>query len=298
MDLSDAIETYQNGGRAALEAQATARDWYQVHIEWPDWTTAEHTAAHELGPRLQQLQASGIVDGWWFIRKAPCWRLRLKPGQGATPDDLQAASSAVLDHLLSNALISRWRRTMYEPETVAFGGAQGMEIAHSLFCADSANILTYASQPKPDIGRRELSILLCNALFDGASQEWFERGDIWDRVTQMRPAPRDAPTGRLVSLAASIRTLLAFNLQPENPLSDADNALIAYTDWASAFCQAGQAIAAAAGEGTLIHGIRDTLRHHVIFHWNRLGLPASTQSNLAHAARTAVFSSSSSNHSR
>ncbi|MGH4017309.1 MAG: hypothetical protein ACRDSL_25970 [Pseudonocardiaceae bacterium] len=27
-DLSDAIETYQRAGHAALETQATARDWY------------------------------------------------------------------------------------------------------------------------------------------------------------------------------------------------------------------------------------------------------------------------------
>jgi thiopeptide-type bacteriocin biosynthesis protein len=156
-----------------------------------------------------------------------------------------------------------------------------MEIAHSLFCADSVNILMYVSQPKPAIGRRELSILLCNALFDGAGQEWFERGDIWHRVTHTRPAPQDTPSERLVSLADSIRTLLSYDLQPVSPLSEVDNASGAYADWASAFREAGRAIAIAAGQGALVQGIRDTLRHHVIFHWNRLGLPAKTQSNLA-----------------
>jgi thiopeptide-type bacteriocin biosynthesis protein len=295
-DLTDAIETYQNGGRAALEAQATTRDWYQVHIEWPDWNAAEHVAAHELGPQLQQMQASGVVAGWWFIRKAPCWRLRLTPGQAATVDDMQAAASAALDHLLSHGLISRWRPTVYEPETVAFGGSQGMEIAHSLFCADSANILTYVAQPNPVIGRRELSILLCNALFDSAGQEWFERGDIWDRVTQLRPALKDAPRDQVTSLVDSVSTLLSYQLRSASPPSEADGAFIAYSDWALAFQQAGQAIATAASKGTSAYGIRDTLRHHVIFHWNRLGLSARSQSNLAHAARNAVFSLPMSRH--
>jgi thiopeptide-type bacteriocin biosynthesis protein len=173
-----------------------------------------------------------------------------------------------------------------------------MEIAHSLFCADSANILKYASQPKPAIGRRELSILLCNALVDGAGQEWFERGDIWDLVSRMRPALKDMPREQLASLTDSVRTLLSYQLPSARPVPGVDDTSIAYADWATAFHHAGQAIATAAGEGTLTRGIRDILGHHVIFHWNRLGLHTRSQSNLAHAARTAVFSSLSSNHPR
>jgi hypothetical protein len=37
-------------------------------------------------------------------------------------------------------------------------------------------------------------------------------------------------------------------------------------------------------------GTRDILAHHVIFHWNRIGLPYKTQSILAHAAKTVIFS--------
>ena len=41
--------------------------------------------------------------------------------------------------------------------------------------------------------------------------------------------------------------------------------------------------------GTLDRGLRDVLAHHVIFHWNRLGLPASTQATLARSAQAAVM---------
>ncbi len=84
-DLADAIESYQQAGHAALEIQTTTRDWYQVRVQFPEWATAENTAATHLGPQLQHLQDTGVITAWWFIRKAPCWRLRIKPGHDVTP---------------------------------------------------------------------------------------------------------------------------------------------------------------------------------------------------------------------
>lgn len=44
----------------------------------------------------------------------------------------------------------------------------------------------------------------------------------------------------------------------------------------TAFDIAGRTLATAATDGTLERGVRNILAHHVIFHWNRLGLPAPT----------------------
>nr|WP_143267114.1 lantibiotic dehydratase C-terminal domain-containing protein [Amycolatopsis thailandensis] len=41
--------------------------------------------------------------------------------------------------------------------------------------------------------------------------------------------------------------------------------------------------------GTLRRGLRAVLSHHVIFHWNRIGLSYGTQAILAHAVKTAVL---------
>ncbi|MGH3802685.1 MAG: thiopeptide-type bacteriocin biosynthesis protein [Pseudonocardiaceae bacterium] len=148
------------------------------------------------------------------MRKAPCWRLRMKPGDNASCAEMQTSVNSILDGLTSAGLISRWRQTLYEPETVAFGGRPGIDIAHDLFCSDTSNFLAYLRQPEPPIGRRELSVLF------GA----------------------------------------------HGPLTFA-------APWAAAFNHAGQALAAAT-EGALERGTRDTLAHHVIFHWNRMGLPS------------------------
>ncbi len=288
--LADAIETYQRAGHAALETRAATRDWYQVHVQFPDWDTAENAAVTRIGPRLQRLRETSVIAGWWFIRKDPCWRLRIKPGNDVELADMKTATNTILDGLTTDGLISRWRHTFYEPETVAFGGRLGMDIAHRLFCFDSGNILCYLRQPEPAIGRRELSVLLCSALFRAAGQEWFECGDIWHGVTQMRPNPTDTPTDRLRALAESLRKLLANDARPTGALFGTDGPLACATSWAAAFHQAGQALAAAANEGALERGTRDILAHHVIFHWNRIGLPSRTQSILAHAAKTAIFS--------
>ncbi|MGH3921969.1 MAG: thiopeptide-type bacteriocin biosynthesis protein [Pseudonocardiaceae bacterium] len=289
-DLSDAIETYQRAGHAALETQATARDWYQVRVQFPEWAAAEKAAVTGLGPQLQHLQDTGVIAAWWFIRKAPCWRLRIKPGCNLELAKMKTSANFILDGLTTAGLISRWQQTLYEPETAAFGGQPGMNIAHNLFCSDSRNILDYLHQPEPPIGRRELSVLLCSSLFHAAGQEWFECGDIWHRVVRLRPIPAETPIDRLTELTDSLRTLLAYDARPTGALFGTDGPLTFAAPWVTAFNHAGQALAAAANEGALDRGSRDILAHHVIFHWNRIGLPYKTQSLLAHAAKTVVFS--------
>lgn len=289
-DLADAIETYQQAGHAALETQAATRDWYQVHVQFPEWAATEKAAATGLGPQLQRLQGTGVIAAWWFIRKAPCWRLRMKPGYDGERADMKTSVNSILDGLTTAGLISRWRQIRYEPETVAFGGQSGMDIAHDLFCSDSNNILAYLRRPAPTIGRRELSVLLCSALFRAAAQEWFECGEIWHRVARLRPIPAETPTDRLTELAESLRKLLTYDARPTGAVFGTDGPLAFAASWAAAFHHAGQALGAAANEGALDRGTRDILAHHVIFHWNRIGLPHKTQSILAHAAKTVIFS--------
>ncbi|MGH4016748.1 MAG: thiopeptide-type bacteriocin biosynthesis protein [Pseudonocardiaceae bacterium] len=293
-DLADAVEVYRTAGYAALEAQAADRGWYQVRVQFTDWDAAEHTAATRLGPHLQQIQDTGVVAVWWFIRKAPCWRLRLRRDPTTAFDDMKAAVSSVLDSHMTAGLIERWWETVYEPETSAFGGPRGMDIAHDLFHADSRSILEYlrpgpAAPSELTVGRRELSVLLCSALFRGAAQEWYEQGDVWHRVTQMRPLPPDAPTDRLREMTDGLRRLMTADARPTGGLFGSNGPLAIAAPWAAAFDEAGRALGAAAHDGTLERGVRNILAHHVIFHWNRLGLAARTQSILARAARDTVM---------
>lgn len=288
-DLTDAIQTYQRAGHAALENQAADRAWYQVNVEFPEWDTAEKTAATYIGPQFQHLQDTDVITAWWFIRKAPCWRLRMKPGHTIEHAIMKISINSILNRPAAAGMISRWRRTFYEPEAAAFGSQAGIDIAHDLFAADSSNVLAYLRQPEPIIGRRELSVLLCSTLFHAAGQEWFECGDIWYRVARLRPIPTNTPTDRLVELMENVRKLLTYDARPIGTLFGTNGPLSFAESWAAAFNHAGQALTAAANAGKLERGMRDILAHHVIFHWNRIGLSTTTQSILANVAKAVVL---------
>ncbi|MGW8439122.1 thiopeptide-type bacteriocin biosynthesis protein [Nocardiopsis sp. NPDC055879] len=281
--LEEAVQAYTEAGATALQIQAEEHGWHQAHIEFTDWQTAETTVTERLTPRLHHAEQSGLVDSWWFIRKAPCWRLRLRLSDTTTPGD--ELLKRILDDFSTPEATIRWRRTVYEPETLAFGGPEAMHTAHDLFHTDSRAILDYLNAHATVLGRRELSTMLCGALFRGADQDEFEQGDIWHRITRMRPLPEDVPPERMPELSVPLRRLLTAHHPTQSP----DNPLVFTAPWILAFASAGQALSQAAHTGTLQRGLRAVLAHHVIFHWNRIGLPARTQSILAHAARTALM---------
>lgn len=281
-DLADAVDTYHRAGRAALaDAEHADGPWYQVRVEFPDWNTAETTAVTSLGPRLDHLTNEGACGGWWFLRKHPCWRLRF------THAHVDAVNH-VLDDLTTTGELTRWWPSLYEPETAAFGGRAGIRIVHDLFCADSHGVLTYLRQPQPALGRRELSLLLLGGLLQAAGLDWFERGDVFARVAQMRPIDHITDS-RLDALTANVRGLLTVAPTTDNSLFEADNAVPFAAPWHRAYTEAGRALAAAATAGTLHRGLRAVTSHIVIFHWNRLGLPAHTQGVLARAALEAFL---------
>lgn len=276
VELADAAQMYQAGGIAALERRADS-EWYQLAIEFADRSASETVGATRLKPRLDRLQTQGAIKGWWFLRKPPGWRLRLRAA------DREAVDLA-FGELAEGCSITRWWSTLYEPETFAFGGPDGTEIVHDLFYADSRGVLDYARHEAPGMGRRELSLLLINILLREAGLDWFERGDVFSRVAEIRPAPS---AGNTSGLAPQVRTLLQMPQQ-------ADRALLAGSmtfaePWLAAYGAAGHRLGQTAARGRLDRGLRAVLTHVLIFHWNRFGFSAATQGVLAHAARATLL---------
>ncbi|WP_410570724.1 thiopeptide-type bacteriocin biosynthesis protein [Amycolatopsis sp. cmx-4-61] len=278
-DLDDAVATYQAAGLAALERRAEDA-WYQVRVQFADWSAAETVAATSLGSALDRLTTEGAVAGWWFLRKHPCWRLRLLRADATVVD-------GVLDELTGTGVIARWWPTVYEPETAAFGGSTGMDTVHDLFCADSAGVLDYLRQDAPGLGRRELSILLLSGLMRSAGLDAFECGDVFDRVVRLRPAPAEADIARIDTLADNVRVLLSIPDLADSALFASGGPVAHAAPWLAAFGTMGRQLGHDAAEGHLERGLRAILAHVVIFHWNRFGLSATSQGILARAATTA-----------
>jgi thiopeptide-type bacteriocin biosynthesis protein len=277
-DLADAVETYRAAGRAALQRRDERR-WFQARITPRDWTPAETVFATQVGPLLDRLPGR---PRWWFLRKHPCWRIRVHTGN-------HTAVKEALDDLVTGHAIAGWRPGVYEPEIAAFGGLTGIDIIHDLFCADSQGVLAYARQDTPAVARRELSLLLICAMHKAADLDGFETGDVFARIAGMRPTPARADTSRIAGLAQAMKPLLTATVSVDSgPFNDPGTAAYA-VPWLTGFTEVGRRLGEAAAAGNLDRGLRAILAQAVIFHWNRLNLPAPAQSVLAHAAKAALL---------
>ena len=117
--------------------------------------------------------------------------------------------------------------------------------------------------------------MLASRLLRAARLDWYEQGDCWARLAAHRDdggGPEPAPS----TVDAVLTLLTALADTPASPLH-------ARPDWGSAFEDAGRQLAGLAGQGTLTRGLRAVLAHHLLFLFNRHGVPAADQYALARA---------------
>lgn len=282
--LAEAIERYQAAGRAALKAAPLG--WHQVNIRFVDYERAEHAFRAYLFPGLR---ADGPVGQWWFVRKAPHWRLRCHPAPEATSQDVAAHIAKALNSSVSCGATANWHSTLYEPESIAFGGPAGLQLAHALFHADSEGVLDYnsafeanpADLPEP----KETSLLTMSLLMRATGLEAGEQGDVWGRVEERRPLPDDVPPQRVSAMTAPMKRLL---LTDARPLL-ADGTLTPIRPWIESLQHHGRRLAEAAESHKLNTGKRAVLARHILFHWNRMGFSIRRQSIWSRAAREALL---------
>lgn len=250
--------------------------WKQVNIDYPgpDPHQRERHAISHLARMLPAAEADGLITAWFFIRKGP-WRVRYLIAQDTGGPD--SADADPLHPLLTDGV--RWTSDIYEPEIHAFGGPSSMNTAHTLFHHDSRHLLTFLHN-RPTY-RREHSLVLCTALMRAAGLDFNEQGDVWAQVAEQRPHPASpAPSPQVwASFTSNVRHLL---------LGDARADLLG-SAWPTAFTETGRTLRTLRENGALTRGIRAIIALHVIFHWNRIGLPSATQATLARAAKEAVF---------
>ena len=283
--LLDATQTYHDAGIDALRNPASHNTWHQAHIEFTNWDNAVAVAAGEITPALNELRDEGIARRWWWIRKYPHWRLRVQREAAISAQTMSTRLRAVANCHTPD-LIHRWQSTIYEPETIAFGGINGMDIAHEHFCADSQFILDYLADNQPLLGSRETTLLLCTAMLrTGAGLDRFETADVWQRVSRLRPPPDATMNDKIAALTNDVTILTGLDT---NAIMDDDHPLNALSAWLTVFRNTGRQLSTATATGQLTRGLRETAAHLIIFHWNRLGLDAHQQALLANTAQRAA----------
>ncbi|WP_214104858.1 thiopeptide-type bacteriocin biosynthesis protein [Acrocarpospora catenulata] len=261
--------------------------WRQIAVTFTDRHAAEQYAFTHLGPVLLRIDTAALVRSWFFIRKQQ-WRVRYQPADDAA-DEVRDLFKEAVNRLRATRHVSHCAETIYEPESHAFGGELGMVAAHTLFHHDSRHIFAQLARLGEDqpVQRRELSVLLCTALMRAAGLDWFEWGDVWARVVQLRPSKEIAPLTQGPTFQSAVERLLTADTSTASDLRTGP--LVFAGDWLSGFERAGCTLRALAEEGRLSRGIRAVIAHHVIFHWNRMGIPYHIQANLSQAAKSVVF---------
>ncbi|MER5322264.1 methyltransferase, FxLD system [Streptosporangium roseum] len=226
--------------------------WWHASVAFPDNAGVSPEAAQALSSALHDQR-------FHFLRKG---ELRLRT---------ERCAADLLDQFVDDGLAASWVGGIYEPETDAFGGEQGMAIAHDVFCADSPAALAETGSPLA----RERCILLLSAMNRAAGLDPFEVGDVWAKIAGLRP-PIDPPGAahRAAAITAMRRLMNA----------DAAQRDAAEPGWAgrvAAFEAAGRRLARLAAGGQLRRGLRAVLAHHAIFAFNRAAIPVTEQAATA-----------------
>ncbi|MFH8934124.1 thiopeptide-type bacteriocin biosynthesis protein [Streptomyces griseosporeus] len=281
--LTFAVQRYQAGGRAVLELQPAG--WYQVNVQFADYATAAATFHTYLLPFLSE----DIIGAWWFLRKHPYWRLRIQPAAGTLAGLVVTRVAQCLDSAVSWGVVREWRPTLYEPETIAFGGLDGMVTAHRLFHTDSEGVLAYshvvAAGAHGLLDAKATSLLVLTLFLRAAGLEWGEQGDVWGQVEARRALPPDVPPERVSTMVVPMRTLLSLDAWP----ALADGPLTSLREWVSGMENGGRVLKDAAHDCRLTLGLRSILARHILFHWNRMGFNIRQQAIWSRAAREAIL---------
>jgi protein-L-isoaspartate(D-aspartate) O-methyltransferase len=244
--------------------------WTQANLHLAPETSAEPALTEHILPAMARL-----APAWWFIRKDPV-RLRWSAGSDERlPADIAAAFDA-----LQPAQVTSWNLAVYEPEIGAFGGADAMTAAHVWFCADSRHLATALTIPDFAGHRATYAMLLAVHLMRAAGLDWWEQGDVWAKLTVLRP--RTTPDAERHH--SDVEALIT-----RDPWQRPNPRLEPHSAWFDAATQLGETLAHLAALGRTSRGLRALLAQHLVHHWNRIGLPSQQQGDLVAATRATVF---------
>ncbi|GGZ98093.1 O-methyltransferase [Streptomyces subrutilus] len=263
-------------------------DWQQLNITFADRATGRQAIQDTIGPALAAAEDAGHVHAWWYMNKQP-WPLRI-----LSPSPVPPAVTTPLHALVAAGKIDHWFPATYEPETFTFGGPTAMDAAHALFHQDSRHLLAYTPGPAArHMGRRESTVVLCSTMMRAAGLDWYEQGDVWAKVADLRTDPTTAAAAPAAPrYSRAMRRLMTVDTRA---LTEPGAVLDGHHGWVTAFEVLGKALARLAHRGELTRGLRAVLAHHVIFHANRAGLPLGDQHTISTIAREVVMGSSDNN---
>jgi thiopeptide-type bacteriocin biosynthesis protein len=274
--LGGHVEAFLAGGLAAVAADR-GQCWVHVGLAV---RSRPREVFHWLGELSAELLDDPAVTNFFFMRKPPGVRLRFEAAHGQR---LQVES--MLHSCLGQARlrVERVVPGVYEPEEHLFGGPASMPFVHRIFTIDSLAWLAFwrLETPGPPWA---FSLSLLRYLLDGVGVVGWEDLGVWDLIRSRtgRALPPGMDAGKLAAACAGIRDTWSDPSRLEAGLPAPVAALAA--EWGPRLRAAGEDWRSGYFDtrGAMI-GPRDGVTFVTIFHWNRGGVSAATQSLLAAA---------------
>jgi thiopeptide-type bacteriocin biosynthesis protein len=118
-------------------------------------SSADAVLRDVVGPVTREVQASGAVDSWFFIRYGdPHWHLRIRFHGAPQPllTEVVPALEAAVAPLLEDGRLWRMQLDTYDREIERYGGPAGIVLAERLFHADSEAVLRIVDALEGDEG--------------------------------------------------------------------------------------------------------------------------------------------------
>jgi thiopeptide-type bacteriocin biosynthesis protein len=136
------------GRRAALPGS----DWLYLKI-YGGSSTLERVFSEAIAPIVRAERARGLLTRWFFIRYAdPDWHFRLR--FRGPPEHLHGAVLPAIERALRGyhdaGALRRVTADTYEPELERYGGPEGIELAETMFEADSDAVLAIMASHAAD----------------------------------------------------------------------------------------------------------------------------------------------------
>jgi thiopeptide-type bacteriocin biosynthesis protein len=271
--LEEAVETFVEAGSRAVTAALVSPRWVSWGLALP--RKKRPRFARELRAALRLWIAAGHATRFYFMQKPPGIRLRIESGQ---PD-------------LTRTVVERWlrarmwlhpaREVVYEPESYQFGGAVGMDIAHTHFHSDSLaalQIMEWEGLGKLTAGKEVLASLCTFDLARRASSDPWEMWDLW-RGLELTGRLADAPESTVAVCARTVEPWLRRKRECLAALTAHERALV--QTYGRANARPVRALRAAADRRRLLFTPRQVLPFWIVFDWNRWGLRSESQSLIA-----------------
>jgi thiopeptide-type bacteriocin biosynthesis protein len=230
-----------------------------------------------LSPCLRGWRRGGVVQRFFFMRKAPDMRLRFLSPE---PDGvLRPELTSLLKTLRRDGWVQRFFPSVYEPEVFQFGGREAMDLVHTYFDVDSLAWMEMdrlwaagTATARAD----QIVLAVANDLFLRVLEDTGEVWDVWCNLVALRPAAEAVVPGPVPILF--IDSLLPDVTRPEAAIL-------------ARYAKANQRLATGLqrvwSRGRLLSGLRAILPFVALFHFNRYGIDGPTQAALAGAMQQA-----------